>query len=268
MKSIKGRINTIEQADCMDFLLSLPPKIFDLAIVDPPYNLNKGDWDRFAGEAEFRAFTAKWIACMMPLLKETASLYIFNTPYNCAFMLNECLRQQAVFRNWITWHKKDAFSSSKKKFVSYQETILFFTMSEDYLFNADAVREPYESEARINHARKKGLLKNGKRWFPNASGRLCGDVWHFSSQRHHNKRNGRLIRQSHPTIKPDKLIKRILLASSLKNDLVLDLFSGSGTTSFMCDLLERRYLGCEIDKQFCSLARQRINGNPGQFVAQ
>ena len=252
----------------MDFLLSLPPKTFDLALVDPPYNLNKGHWDSFADEGEFRQFTARWIASLLPLLKETASLYIFNTPYNCAFMLNECLRQQAVFRNWITWHKKDAFASAKRKFVSYQETILFFTMSGEYFFNADATREPYESEGRISHARKKGLLKNGKRWFPDARGRLCGDVWHFSSQRHHNKKNGRLIRQPHPTIKPDKLIERILLASSSKNDLVLDLFSGSGTTSFMCNLLERRYLGCEIDKQFCLLARQRIDENNRQFVAQ
>jgi site-specific DNA-methyltransferase (adenine-specific) len=84
-------------------------------------------------------------------------------------------------------------SGTKKKYVNAQEAILFFTKSDEYVFNVDDIRVPYDSTERIEHAKRKGIIKNGKRWYPNPKGKLCTDVWHFSSERHKNKVNGKVI---------------------------------------------------------------------------
>jgi site-specific DNA-methyltransferase (adenine-specific) len=102
------------------------------------------------------------------------------------------------------------------------------------------------------HAAKKGILKNGKRWFPNENGKLCNDVWEITSQRHKEKVNGKVQTLAHPTIKPYEMIERIVKASSNENDLVLDLFSGSGMTSVVSRDLNRRFIGCERDSNYIS----------------
>ncbi|GHT24135.1 hypothetical protein AGMMS49953_05970 [Endomicrobiia bacterium] len=89
-----------------------------------------------------------------------------------------------IFQNWITWDKRDGLGTSKTKYSNGQESILFFTKNKKHIFNYDEIRVPYESTERIEHASKKGIFKNGKRWFPNDKGRLCDEVWHIVSERH------------------------------------------------------------------------------------
>nr|WP_202391527.1 site-specific DNA-methyltransferase [Helicobacter saguini] len=226
----------------------------DLAIIDPPYNLNvdksSNAWDTFKTQKDFLDFSFAWIDKMLPKLKKTGSFYIFNTPFNAALFLNH-LQDKAVFQNWITWYKKDGFAASKRRFNNNQESILFYTMCEKgYYFDFDSIRVPYASTSRINHATKKGILKNGKRWYPNEKGKLCPDVWEIPSERHARKINGKIQKLNHPTIKPKAMIERMILASSKKGDLVLDLFSGSGTTSLVSHNLGRNFIGCEKHKQY------------------
>jgi site-specific DNA-methyltransferase (adenine-specific) len=92
--------------------------------------------------------------------------------------------------------------------------------------------------------------KNGLYWKPNPNGKLCGDVWEFSSERHNKKNKGKTVKLSHPTIKPYELIKRIIIASSNADSLVVDLFSGSGQTTLVSKELGIKSLGCEIDKKY------------------
>lgn len=238
--------NKIYPLDVFEFLNTLPNSSVDLAIIDPPYNLKVADWDTFKNEYDFLNFSYKWIDMVIPKLKPSASLYIFNTPYNCALFV-AYLRDKAHFNNWITWYKKDGFANSRKKYNSASESILFYTMSKKYTFNSDNIRIPYDSSARIEHAKIKGILKNGKRWFPNPNGKLCSDVWEISSQRHKEKINGKIIKPAHPTIKPYELIERIVKASSNENDIVLDLFAGSGMGLKVCSDLKRLYLGTDIN---------------------
>lgn len=186
----------------------------DLAVVDPPYNMAKAGWDTFASHDAFLEFTARWIDALLPTLKANASLYIFNTPYNSAFILQLLMARGLIFQNRITWDKRDGLGASRSKFSNGQETILFVTKGLRHTFNADAVRVPYESDERIRHAAQKGILKNGRRWFPNAQGRLCGEVWHFSSERHKSKVNGKTPKLGHLTPKPLDLVERIVCASS------------------------------------------------------
>ena len=243
-------LNKVYQADVFDFLNALENDSIGLAIIDPPYNLGKGKWDTFKTEKEYFDFTFRWIDALMPKLKKNASLYLFNTAYNSAIILNYLRTKDLIFKNWITWYKKDGFSSTRKKYVNAQETILFFTRSNDYIFNCDDIRQPYLSTDRMLHATKKGILKNGKRWFPNENGKLCNDVWEITSQRHKEKVNGKIKMPPHPTVKPQEMIERIVKASSCQDTLVLDLFSGSGMTSRVARRLNRSFVGCELNEEY------------------
>ena len=245
--------NLIYLADVFDFLQKLEPESIDLVIADPPYNMHKAEWYTFKTEQDFFDFTYRWLDMLIPKCKPTASVYLFNNAYNSAMILNHLCGTPLHFRNWITWYKRDGFSATKKKYVNAQETILFYTMSDKYVFNADSIRVPYESTERMAHAAQKGILKNGKRWFPNENGKLCSDVWEITSQRHKDKVNGKIQKPEHPTIKPDEMIERMILASSNENDLVLDLFSGSGTTSRIAQKLNRQFIGCENNEEYINI---------------
>ncbi len=250
--------NNIYCMDCLDFLHRIKPKSVDLAVIDPPYNMHKADWDTFKSHDEFLSFTREWLNALNNTLTDTASLYIFNTPFNCAFILHDLLKLGLVFQNWITWDKRDGLGTSTKKYANGQETILFFTKAEEHTFNADDIRIPYESTERIAHASKKGIIKNGKRWFPNPHGKLCGEVWHITSERHKNKINGKLQKQCHATQKPIELIERIIKASSNPNDIVLDCFVGSGTTALAANKLNRQFICADSNQEFVDISNQRL----------
>ena len=167
------KINDIYNLDCFDFLKQIDDNSVDLAVIDPPYNMHKAEWDTFRSQNKFLEFTYKWIDALLPKLEQNGSLYIFNTPYNSAFILQYLVSKGMFFQNWITWDKRDGLGASKRKFSNGQETVLFFTKSNKHIFNYNDVRVPYESTDRIAHAAEKGILKNGKRWFPNPEGRFC-----------------------------------------------------------------------------------------------
>lgn len=253
------KLNKIYQLDVFDYLDNhVKDNSVDLAVVDPPYNMNKADWDSFSSHDDFLDFTFRWIQKLIPKLKKDSSLYIFNTPFNSAYILTFLIENGMDYKNWIVWNKKDGISAPKTKFVNGAETILFFTQGTP-TFNFDDIREPYQSTERIQHASKKGILKNGKRWFPNPNGSLCGDVWQFSSERHKQKINGKTPKMPHLTPKPMALIERIIKASSRQGDTVLDCFMGSGTTALACINLNRNYVGCEANSDYYKLCIENIS---------
>jgi len=244
--------------DCFEFLSGLDDNSVDLAVVDPPYNLHKAPWDTFSSDDDFLKFTYQWTKALFSKLKTNSSFYLFNTPYNCAFILPHLLELGFDFKNWITWDKRDGFSSTSRKYANGQETILFVTKGANYTFNHNEIRVPYESTERIKHAQSKGILKNGKRWFPNPQGRLCGEVWHFSSERHRRKVNGKTPQMPHVSPKPLEMIKRMIVASSKPGDLVIDCFVGIGTTAVAAKLLGRNYICCDSNAEYVSVARNMI----------
>jgi site-specific DNA-methyltransferase (adenine-specific) len=149
-------------------------------------------------------------------------------------------------------------NSSKKRYTHGQETILFMTRSDKYTFNADDIRVPYESTERIASAQKTGLLKNGKRWYPNPNGRLCGEVWHITSERHKQKVNGKVSKLGHSTPKPTEMIERMIKASSNAGDLVLDCFVGSGTTAVCSKRLGRNYICSDSNLEYVELTNRKL----------
>ncbi len=252
-------LNEVVKADAIKFLDRIPDDSIDLICVDPPYNMKKDVWDTFASETDFLKFSKKWIKLAAKKLRPGGSIYVFNTPENSARFLTFLEQEGLEFQNWITWDKRDGFAAPKSKFVPGAEAILFFTKpGRRHTFNFDDVRIPYESTSRIEAAKSKGILKNGKRWFPNENGKLCNDVWHIPSDRHANKVNGRLKSADHPTIKPLELIERIIRASSNPKDVVLDFFVGSGTTALAAKNLDRKFLACDSNAAYVKLARKRL----------
>lgn len=252
------KTNQIYNLDCFDFLNKIDDNSINLAVIDPPYNMSKADWDTFKSHQAFLDFTYKWIDALLPKLKQDGSLYIFNTPFNSAFIMQYLVSKGMFFQNWITWDKRDGLGASKRKYSNGQETILFFTKSDKHIFNYNDIRVPYESTDRILHASEKGILKNGKRWFPNPKGRFCGEVWHITSERHKQKVNGKVQKMEHLTPKPFDLVERIIKASSKKGDLVLDCFVGSGTTAFVAKSLGRNFICADKDKKYVELAKKNL----------
>ncbi len=250
--------NKIYQMDCFDFLKKINDSVVDLAVIDPPYNMHKAGWDTFKSEKEFFDLTYSWIDALIPKLKNNSSLYVFNTPFNSAHILQYLVNKGLNFQNWITWDKRDGLGGGRRRFSNGQETIVFFTKGKNHIFNYDDVRVPYQSKERIEHAKKKGILKNGERWFPNPKGRLCGEVWHITSERHKNKVNGKVQKMKHATPKPLELVERIITASSNENDLILDCFVGIGTTAIAAKKLKRNFLCCDLEKDYVEIAKERL----------
>ncbi len=250
--------NKIYEMDCFEFLSHIKNGSINLAVIDPPYNMRKTDWDTFKSEKDFFDFTFAWIDVLIPKLKKNGSLYIFNTPYNSAFILQYLVKKGLNFQNWITWDKRDGMGGACRRFSNGQETIVFSTKGTKHTFNYNDVRVPYKSTGRIEHAKKKGILKNGKHWFPNPKGRLCSEVWHITSERHKNKVNGRMQKMQHITPKPLELVERIITASSNENDVVLDCFVGIGTTAVVAKQLKRNFLCCDSEKAYVKVARERL----------
>ena len=266
-KETKIPINSIDEksldkvhvGDYSKLLKAIPDCSVDLICVDPPYNMSKAEWDTFTSEKDFLTFTYKWISDVEKKLKPGGSFYIFNTPKNSAYILTYLESIGYTFQNWITWNKKDGFSSTKRKFLPEQETIIYVSKpGGEITFNADLVRVPYESTERIEAAKTKGILKNGKRWYPNKSGRLCPDVWVITSDRHVNKIKGRVKTALHPTVKPLALLERIVIASSNVGDVVLDIFSGSGTTLVAAKKHNRRFIGIDSNAEYVALAKRKL----------
>jgi site-specific DNA-methyltransferase (adenine-specific) len=122
---MKLELNNIYLMDCFKFLSKVSKNSIDLAVIDPPYNLKKAQWDTFKSHDDFLSFTFKWIDLLIPTIKETGSLYIFNTPYNAAFILRYLLDKGLIFQNWITWDKRDGLSVSKKNILMLKKRYFF-----------------------------------------------------------------------------------------------------------------------------------------------
>jgi len=211
----------------------------DLVIADPPYNLGKdyGNNHDIKGFDEYLEFSRNWLRETHRLLKPNGTLYVFMGFRFISYLYDILDRElQMFFNSWIVWHYTQGMGKTRG-FSPRHDDILMFTKSKEQKFNLDAVRVPQKYYRDRNNMR----------------GANPGDVWEFS---HVHYCNGN--RQNHPTQKPEGLIERMVLASSDSGDLVLDPFSGSGTTLRVCQQLERKAIGIEINPDYVSMTRDRL----------
>lgn len=236
-KSIK-----ILQGDALELFQKIKRDSIDLIIADPPYNLGKnyGNNHDLKGFDEYLQFSKHWLSESYRCLKPSGAIYVFMGVRFISYLYDILDRDlKMYFNSWITWHYTQGMGKTKG-FSPRHDDILFFTKTENFKFNLDSIRIPQKYFRERN----------------NMTGANPGDVWQFSHVHYSNPE-----RESHPTQKPEALIERIVLASSDENDFILDPFAGSGTTLKVCQVLNRKCNGFELNPEYVDLIENRLRKN-------
>lgn len=227
------------QGDALELLDTLEEESVDLIIADPPYNLGKdyGNNHDLKGFDEYLSFSSEWLSKAHRALKPTGTMYVFMGVRFISYLYDIMDRElQMFFNSWICWHYTQGMGKTRG-FSPRHDDILMFNKSKKFIFNIDSVRVP----------QKYYRLRNNMR------GANPGDVWKFSHVHYCNPN-----RQKHPTQKPEGLMERMILGSSHENDLVVDPFAGSGTTLRVCQQLNRRSIGFELNPEFVKMINERL----------
>jgi len=252
----KGNNYVLYNGDCLEVLSRLPENYVDVIFADPPYllsndgfscqngrmvSVNKGKWDKSNGFESDLQFHREWIRACKRVLKPEGTLWIsgtYHSIYMCGFVL-----QEAEFHllNDISWFKPNA---------SPNLSCRFFTASHETLLWA---RKDKKAKHTFNYEKMKdGLFPEDKIKKENTQMR---SVWSIPAGSPKEKEFGK-----HPTQKPLALMKRIVLSSTKENDIILDPFNGSGSTGVAVEMIgNRRYIGVEMNPEYCDLTIKRIN---------
>jgi site-specific DNA-methyltransferase (adenine-specific) len=245
--------NQVICGDTFGLLPRLPQNFVDLLILDPPYNLSKnfnGQIFKEKAQNEYKEWFEKLIQLVKPSLKLNASIYVCSD-WKTSIIIAPVLEQHFTIQNRITWEREKG-RGSKSNWKNNTEDIWFCSVGNDYFFDVEAVKIKRKV---IAPYRVKGKPKD---WEEEESGnfRLThpSNMWTditipFWSMPENT---------DHPTQKPEKLIAKLILASSKKNDFILDPFLGSGTTAVVAKKLERKFLGIEQSNEYCCWSLKRL----------
>ena len=234
-----NKINIL-QGDAIELFRGVETNSIDLIIADPPYNLGKdyGNNHDMKGFEDYLNFSRAWLNEASRVLKSTGTIYVFMGVRFISYLYDIMDRELKMFFNsWICWHYTQGMGK-KIGFSPRHDDILIFNKSQKFTFNLDDVKVPQKYYRARNNMR----------------GANPGDVWKFSHVHYCNPN-----RQKHPTQKPEGLIERMVLASSHFDDMVLDPFSGSGTTLRVCQQLNRNGIGFELNPDFVQMTKERLN---------
>ena len=231
----------------------LPKEFADLLILDPPYNLTKlfgsNSFSKTSLE-KYRDWFEESFLSLLPLLKKTASIYICADWFTSS-AIHSVLVKHVHVRNRITWGREKG-RGAKANWKNSMEDIWFCTVSDDYFFDLDAVKirrrviAPYKEN---------GLPKD---WNESKNGNYRdthpSNFWDditvpFWSMPENT---------DHPTQKPEKLIAKLVLASSKPNDVIFDPFCGSGTSLVVAKKLGRHFVGVEMNEEYAAIAEKRL----------
>ncbi|MFZ1700450.1 MAG: site-specific DNA-methyltransferase [Pyrinomonadaceae bacterium] len=245
--------NRIIAGNVCEVLPSVKAGGFDMLFADPPYNLTKefgSESFRERSADEYEEWLDSWLRLCSPLLKPTASVYICGD-WRSSAAIQRVGSRQFKLRNRITWEREKG-RGAKANWKNAAEDIWFFTVSDEYTFNLDAVKQRRRVVAPYK--------ENGKPkdWIAGEDGNFRdthpSNIWTditvpFWSMPENT---------DHPTQKPEKLLAKIILASTNPGDLILDPFAGSGTTAVVAKKLGRDFIAIESDENYCLLAQKRL----------
>ena len=247
-------LNSVFFGDVFEYIKFFPDAFIDLLVVDPPYNLNKrygGTKFKEMSENSYRNFTDQWINAIKPKLKNNASIYVC-CDWRSSLIIGSVLHDHFHVHNRITWQREKGRGAAKN-WKNAMEDIWFATVSsKDYTFNVDAVKmrrkviAPYRVDGRP------------KDWIESESGNFRdtfpSNFWDDISIPYWSMTEN----TDHPTQKPEKLIAKLILASSNPGDVVFDPFLGSGTACVAAKKLLRRFVGIEYEREYCALSQRRL----------
>lgn len=239
--------------DSLEIMKHLPQGFADLIIADPPYNMDK-DFDgknfKKASDSDYKAYTEEWLKLALPLLKDAGTIYVC-CDWRSSPAVYEALGRHFKVRNRITWQREKG-RGAKANWKNSMEDIWFATKSDRYTFNVDAVKirrkviAPYKKDGKP------------KDWEETSEGNFrntCpSNFWDDISVPYWSMAEN----TAHPTQKPEKLLAKLILASSNEGDTVFDPFLGSGSTSVTAKKLGRHYLGIEQNEKYCVWAEKRL----------
>jgi len=256
------------QGDCVAWLRSLEADSVDLIFADPPYNAKKAEWDTFDSQEQYVEWSIHWIREAARVLKPTGSMYI------CGFseiLADLRLPVSRFFQGcrWLVWHYRNKANLGHDWGRSH-ESILHFRKTKLFTLNVDDVRVPYGNHTLKYPSHPQALTSqygNGKErqehWTPNPLGAKPKDVIEIPTTC-----NGMGEKTPHPTQKPEELLRRLVLAASAQGDLVLDPFSGSGTTLVVAEQLGRRWIGCDLSVEYNTWTIQRMESVKRQTIEE
>ncbi|MCF0241831.1 MAG: site-specific DNA-methyltransferase [Treponema sp.] len=244
----------IFNCDLLSLIPLLPEKSVDLMIIDPPYNLNKDFGNvKFAGRSEqaYDEYLESWFPLLMPLLKDNASLYLCGD-WKCSNSLYKIAQKSLKVQNRITWQREKGRGAAHN-WKNCTEDIWFATKNDDYYFDIEAVKQKRRV---IAPYKENGKPKD---WEDTEEGKYrltCpSNFWDDISVPFWSMPEN----TDHPTQKPEKLIAKLILASSKAGDVVFDPFMGSGTTAVVAKKLGRKFFGAEINSEYCMWALKRLD---------
>lgn len=248
---IKDKLIHQDLFSCVDFL---PDQFIDLLIVDPPYNLNKKFGNsRFSktSSESYEEWLESWISRFVRCLKSTASIYVC-CDWQSSKSIQTVLERHFILRNRITWEREKGRGATAN-WKNCSEDIWFCTVSDDYFFDVEAVKlkrkviAPYRDSSGEPKDWEETINGNYRLTHPS---NLWTDIsipfWSMPEN------------TDHPTQKPEKLIAKLILASSRPGDFVFDPFLGSGTTCVVARKLERTFSGIEQEPEYCQMAVKRL----------
>ncbi|MBR1844853.1 MAG: site-specific DNA-methyltransferase [Lachnospiraceae bacterium] len=251
--SIQQIINKTIIGDTFDVLDYLPNEFADLIIADPPYNLSKnynGNKFNKVSYSKYIEYTDGWIKKIFKLLKNNGSIYVC-CDWKSSSSIEMVLKDYFVIQNRITWQREKG-RGALNNWKNAMEDIWFASKSKEYTFNVDRVKirrkviAPYKIDGKPKDW-EETQYGNFRNTYPsNFWDDISIPYWSMPEN------------TAHPTQKPEKLIAKLILASSNENDIILDPFLGSGTTSVVAKKLKRKYVGIEQNKQYCAWAEKRI----------
>ncbi len=246
-------LNKTILGDMLEVCPRLPPQCADLIITDPPYNLTKSFNGNVFGKKsmeKYAQYTRTWLNVLLPLLKENGTIYVC-CDWNSSLVIGSVLQESLYVRNRITWQREKG-RGAVTNWKNSMEDIWFATKSNNYTFHLDAVKirrkviAPYRADG------------TPKDWCETPDGNYrdtCpSNFWDDITVPFWSMPENTL----HPTQKPEKLMAKLILASSSENDVILDPFAGSGTTAVTAKKLHRNYIGIEKEAQYCVWAEQRL----------
>ena len=245
--------NKIVHQNLDEAIAYLPDNFVDLMFIDPPYNLNK-KFNLVSFKSmdlkEYENWFDSWFSKLVRILKVSASVYICGDWKSSNAILNVGMKYLTV-RNRITWEREKG-RGAKSNWKNCSEDIWFFTQGKDFTFNIEEVKlrrkvlAPYRDE--------KGTPKDWQSGKINYRNTSPSNIWTDISVPFWSMPEN----TNHPTQKPEKLLAKIILASSNKIDLVFDPFLGSGTTAITAKKLGRNFVGIEMDEYYCCMAEKRL----------
>ncbi len=234
--------------DSFKILQKIREKSIDMIFADPPYFLSgngitcnsgkmtsvkKANWDEKIDIKTKHNFNRKWIRSCKRILKDNGTIWISGTMHNI-YSIGMALEEEGFkIINNITWRKTNPPPNiSCRAFTHSTETILW------------AKKDIKKAKHKFNYKLMKKI--NG--------GKQMKDVWETSLTKPSEKKCGK-----HPTQKPKELLKKIILASTDENDIILDPFNGSGTTGIVANELNRYYIGIDKEKDYLDITIRRMN---------